>query len=137
LNSNGLGEEKKMSQASTRSAKEVLDDHLRESREGSVEADLARNYAEDVVVLSGRGIHRGHDGLRQLAEMLRKELPDSTFEYRTYLVEEEVGFLEWSGRSENAYVDDGADSYVIRDGKIVAQIIHYTVKRIAPQSPSP
>jgi ketosteroid isomerase-like protein len=136
LNSYGLGEEKRLNKASTRSAKEVLDDHLRESQEGSVEADLARNYAEDVVVLSGHGVHRGHDGLWQLAEMLREELPDSTFEYRTYLVEGAVGFLEWSGRSGNAYVDDGADSYVIRDGKIVAQTIHYTVKRIAPQAPS-
>jgi hypothetical protein len=104
---------------------------LKESQEGSVEADLARNYAEDVVVLSGRGVHRGHDGLRQLAEMLRKELSNSTFEYHTRLVEGEVGFLEWSGRSENAHVDDGADSYIIRNGKIVAQTIHYTVKRIS------
>jgi hypothetical protein len=116
MNSNGLGEEEKMNQASNRSAKEALDDHLRESREGSIEADLGRNYAEDLVVLSGHGVYRGHDGLRQLAEMLRKELPDSTFEYRTHLVEGDVGFLEWSGRGVNAYVDDGADSYVIRDG---------------------
>jgi hypothetical protein len=137
LGSNGLGKEGKMDEASIRSAKEVLDDHLRESQEGSVEADLGRNYAEDLVVLSGRGVYRGHDGLRQLAEMLREELPKSTFEYRTHLVEGDVGFLEWSGRGENAYVDDGADSYVIRDGKIVAQTIHYTVKRIGPESPSP
>jgi hypothetical protein len=117
-----------MSQRPNRSPKEVLDDHLREGQEGSVESDLARNYAEDVITLSRHGICRGHDGLRKLAEMLRNELPNCTFEYHTRLVEGDVGFLEWSGRSENAYVDDGADSYVIRNGKIVAQTIHYTVK---------
>lgn len=26
-------------------------------------------------------------------------------------------------------LDDGADSYLVRDGKIVAQTVHYTVKR--------
>ena len=43
-----------------RSGAEVLDDHLRESQTGSIEDDLARNYAEDVVILTGRGIYRGH-----------------------------------------------------------------------------
>ena len=111
-----------------RSPAEVLDDHLRESKEGSIEADLSRNYSEDLVVLTGSGTFRGHDGLRQLAERLRRELPDATFEYRTRLVEGEVGFLEWTAQSRDAHVGDGADSYVIKAGRIVAQTIHYTVK---------
>lgn len=59
-----------------RSPAEVLDDHLRESLVGTIEDDLARNYAGD------------------------------------------------------AEVQDGADSYVIRGGRIVAQTIHYTVRRL-------
>jgi len=43
------------------------------------------------------------------------------------LVEGELGFLEWSARGSGAEVEDGADSYLIRDGRIVAQTIHYTV----------
>lgn len=117
-----------------RSAREVLDDHLRESKEGSIEADLARNYSHDLVVLTGRGVYRGHDGLRQLGEFLRKELPDGSFEYQTVLVDGEMGFLEWTGRSAAARVDDGADSYLIRNGKIVVQTIHYTVKPL-PTTP--
>lgn len=116
-----------------RSAKEVLDDHLRESKEGSVEADMARNYAEDLVVLTRDGVYRGHDGLRQLAERLRQELPDAVFEYHICLVEGELGFLEWSGRGGQAQVDDGADSYLIQDGKIIAQTIHYTVTQLSTQ----
>ncbi len=90
--------------------------------------DLARNYAEDVVVLTGRGIFRGHDGVRHLARLLPDELPNCTFEYRTRLVEGEVAFLEWTARADGARVDDGADSFLIRGGRIVAQTIHYTVK---------
>lgn len=118
-----------MAAVTHRTAVEVLDDHLRESQVGSIEDDLARNYAPDLVVLSGRGIHRGHDGLRQLAELLRQELPNATFEYGTRLVEGEMGFLEWTARADGARVEDGADSYLIRHGRIVAQTIHYTVKR--------
>lgn len=112
-----------------RSAAEVLDDHLRESQTGSIEDDLARNYAVDLVVLTGRGIYRGHDGLRQLARLLNEELPNAGFEYRTRLVEGEMGFLEWAAHAEGADVEDGADSYLIRGGLIIAQTIHYTVIR--------
>lgn len=120
-----------MYKAQPRSPAEVLDDHLRESKHGSIEDDLARNYAEDLVVLTADGVFRGHDGLRQLAQRLREELPDSSFEYITQFVAGDVGFLEWTGQGGGFVVEDGADSYVIRDGKIVAQTIHYTVKPAA------
>lgn len=118
-------------QNDVRSARAVLDDHLRESMCGSVEVDLARNYAEDVVILARRGVFHGHDGMRQLNRILMTELPGAIFDYRTTLVEGEVGFLEWTARSADgrATVRDGADSYVIRRGRIVAQTIHYTVER--------
>lgn len=83
-----------MNQTRHRSPQEVLDVHLRESQDGLIEDDLARNYSEDLVVLTGRGVYRGHNGLRQLAEFLRHELPEGTREYRTVLVEGETGFLE-------------------------------------------
>jgi len=33
----------------------MFDDHLRESQDGSIESDLARNYSEDLVVPPDRG----------------------------------------------------------------------------------
>lgn len=65
--------------------------------------------------------------MRQLARLLREQLPNMRFQYRTVLVEGEVGFLEWTADADGAKVEDGADSYVIHDGRIVAQTIHYTV----------
>lgn len=112
----------------TRAPEEVLKDHLHLGKHGTVEEDLSRNYAEDVVMLTSFGIYRGHDGVRQLAERLREEVPEATFEYHTVEIEEEVGFLEWSAESPEATIDDGADSFVIRGGQIVAQTIHYTVE---------
>lgn len=60
-----------------------------------MEGDFARNYDEDLVILTGRGVYRGHDGLMYLADLLRKELPNARFEYRTRLVEGEVA--SWNG----------------------------------------
>lgn len=111
-----------------RSAKEVLNDHLNLSKSGSLEEDFKRNYAEDVILLTSYGTYRGYEGLKKLMDILMKELPDPSFDYKNILVEEEVGFLEWSGSSKKAKVEDGADSYVIRDGRIIAQTIHYTVQ---------
>jgi pimeloyl-ACP methyl ester carboxylesterase len=104
-----------------RSAQDVLEDHLRQGRSGSIEANLARNYAEDVLVLSGRGVFRGHDGLRQLQKLLSEEAPGARFTYRTRLFQGEIGFLEWTAESDEVVIRDGVDSYVIRDGKIVAR----------------
>ncbi len=46
-----------------RSPAEVLDDHLRESQAGSIEDDLARNYAAELIVLSvhGRSVNTEND----------------------------------------------------------------------------
>jgi hypothetical protein len=114
-----------------RSARDVIEDHLQQAKEGTLEDDLARNYAEDAVFLSSRGIYRGHDGLRHLNKMLQEEFPEATYEYRNQLVDGEMAFLEWTARSGNAVVKDGADSYLIRDGQIIAQTIHYTVAKLS------
>ena len=112
----------------TRSAREVFEDHLRTGTEGTVEQDIDRNYASTVVILSADGVRHGHDGLRVQAEKLQGELPNCTFHYGIQLVEGEVAFLEWTAEADGARVRDGADSYLIRDGRIVAQTIHYTVE---------
>ncbi|MDP9438096.1 MAG: nuclear transport factor 2 family protein [Actinomycetota bacterium] len=116
-----------------RAAREVFEDHLRQGKHGSVEEDFARNYSEDVVLLTGRGVYRGRKGLQRLAQMLAEELPGADFEYRTKLVEGEMAFLEWKAHSKDARVDDGADSFCIRDGRIVSQTIHYTVEPLSEQ----
>ena len=114
---------------SGRSARDVFDDHLRLGVESTIEDDLARNYATDVVVLSQKGVFRGHDGIRELNRQLMEELPECTFHYRLRRCEGELALLEWSAEARGARVDDGVDSYVIRAGRIVGQTIHYTVRR--------
>lgn len=111
-----------------RSAADVFDDHLQLRAAGDTEADLARNYAEDVVLLCSYGVLHGIEAIRESADRLDRQLPESQFTYITRYVDGEYAFLEWQAESAESIVDDGADSFVIRDGLIVMQTIHYTVK---------
>ena len=127
-----------MENLSTRPAQEVLDDHLNLAEnwggeggfERILEEDIRRNVSEEIVILINRGTFRGHEGVRQLAYMLGEELPEHrSFEYTYRVVEGRMAFLEWAYEDENVRVRDGADSYLIENGKIVAQTIHYTVEQ--------
>ncbi len=62
--------------------------------------------------------------------MLGEGLPEHrSFEYTYRVVEGRMGFLEWAYEDANVRVRDGADSYLIEEGKIVTQTIHYTVEQ--------
>ena len=112
-----------------RTAREVLEDHLRlASVPDGFETDLARNVAEDVVVLTGRGVFRGIPGVRELARQLMSEIPGGRWTYVNRLVEGRMGFLEWTVDEGPFRSRVGADSYLIEDGRIRMQTIHYTVE---------
>src|SRR5215204_3707542 len=85
-------------------------------------------FVIEVYVVSYRAF-RGHEGIRELARMLGEELPEHrSFEYTYRAVEGRGAFLEWAYEDASGRVRDGADSYLIEGGKIVAQTIHYTVE---------
>ena len=126
-----------MDELTNRPAEDVLDDHLDLAKDwgggdhvaGMFEEDIRRNVSEACVVLTNRGVFRGHEGVRQLAQMLAEELPQHrSFQYTYRAVEGRMAFLEWAYEDDTVQVRDGADSYLIEDGKIVAQTIHYTVE---------
>jgi hypothetical protein len=111
-----------------RSAAEVFGDHLRLAGEKRFDEDVERNVSPACMVLERRGVFRGHNGVRELARLLAEELPDARYTYTNRLVEGRIAFLEWTAESEHARVRDGADSFLIEDGWIIAQTIHYTVE---------
>jgi len=113
-----------------RSFGEVFEDHLRLSESGDFETDLRRNFSRDIVVLMENKVYRGHEDVRGLAKRLLRELPNGKYQNRMILLDEEIGMLEWTAQSAHAEVLDGVDSYLFRDGKIIAQTIHYTVTTI-------
>lgn len=115
-------------ESNSRSTCDVLEDHLRQRRAGRLDADIERNYAADVVTLSAEGVHHGHSAIRSLAAILRGYLPDGAYSYRSLLIHGEVGMLQWSGRcsADSAKIHDGVDTYVVQNGRIAVQTIHYS-----------
>ena len=120
---------KRKSKSDTRTVTEVFEDHLAKRLAGETGADIAENYANSVVILTGTGALLGHEGARQSAAELSRLVGDAVFTYRHTLVQDRYAFLEWTAKGDGVEVPDGADSFVIADGKIVFQSIHYTVKR--------
>lgn len=116
-------------EVSQRSFKEVFEDHLFLSERGDFENDMIRNYSPDVVILMENKTYHGYGGIRELALRLKNELPDGEFQNNLVHLDKEIGMLEWTAQSEQNEVRDGVDSYLFRDGKIVAQTIHYTVSK--------
>jgi len=112
----------------TRRPAEVFDDHLRLAAEHRFDEDIERNVAPDAVILERRGIFHGREGALELARLLEEELPKAPYVYTNRLIAGRIAFLEWTAEAAHSRVRDGADSFVIEDGWIVAQTIHYTVE---------
>ncbi|GAB1581939.1 hypothetical protein PPNSA23_18820 [Phyllobacterium phragmitis] len=108
-----------------RCTEEVFEDHLNLRREGKLEEDLKRNYAEEVVLLTSNSNLQGHDAIRYSARKLREQLPDGHFEYVAKQVRGNFALLIWRAKSSRFDAVEGADSFVIEDGKIRLQTIHY------------
>jgi len=114
-----------------RSTIEVLEDHLKRRRRGDIDGDLECNYAPDIILLCEQGVLRGHDVVRNSAKALADQLPEAVFEFSLKRIEGEHALLEWNARSENAHVEFGVDTFVIRDGRIVLQTVSYQLKSLA------
>lgn len=111
-----------------RPLKEVLDDHLRLRECGDLEQDIRRNYAPDVVLLTPIGAYHGHQGVRESAQQLYEAIKDpDSYEYDSIVCDERIALLEWSAKGEEMKISDGVDTFLIEDGKILAQTIRYTV----------
>lgn len=111
-----------------RTTREVIDDHVRRRTVGDLDGDIRANYHPDVILLHPAGELRGHDGVRRLAHDLSRYPTSGSFRCLRLLTAEEVGVLEWDGlggRTETLMLE-GMESFIVRDGLIVAQTINYT-----------
>lgn len=104
-----------------------MQDHLSKRLADDVGGDIQQNYSPAVVVLSSFGVFRGHDGIRASAAKLSRSIKGATISYKHTIIEGKYAFLEWTAKSDDKVIRDGADSFVVEDGRIVLQTVHYTV----------
>ncbi len=109
-----------------RTTKEVFEDHLQLALTNEWQTDLERNFSKHCVLLTGFGVFQGPEGVMDAANLLMKQLPNARYIYRTRLWHDEMAFLEWEAVGDGVRVEDGADSYLIRNGVLEIMTIHYT-----------
>ena len=115
-----------MSAAETTTAmaltKDVLEHHLKSFGERDLEGILS-DYAPGAVMFTSDGPLKGTDAIRPLFEAMIAEFgkPGAIFNMKRQFVEGEYGYILWSAETADNDYELGTDTFVVRDGKIVAQ----------------
>jgi ketosteroid isomerase-like protein len=100
----------------------VLDRHLKCFRDGDVDAILA-DYASDAVLFVPHGPLKGRDAMRPLFEGLVSEFskPGSSFTLEEQWIDGDHAYILWTGETQDNSYEYATDTFIVRNGKIVAQ----------------
>jgi hypothetical protein len=109
------------SELSTRSTREVIEDHIQLQITGQLEEDLYRNYHADAVLLTELGHICGYDAWRDRVGALYRPAEGAYYEIESLQVQDHYAFLVWKAGSAGYVIDGAADSFVVVDGKIRMQ----------------
>lgn len=115
------------------STEEVVDHHLASFGAGKVDEILA-DYTDDAVIVTPMGTFKGKEALKGLFEGMVKEFShaDTKFNMGKKMINGDLGFITWSAETaENSY-ELATDTYLVVEGKIVAQTF---AGKITPKNP--
>jgi len=104
------------------STKDVLDHHLKAFDQGDLNGVLS-DYAPDAIFFTKDGALKGVDAIRQLFEALIAEFgkPGATFNMKQQVVEGDYAYILWTAETADNIYELATDTFVVREGKIVAQ----------------
>jgi len=103
--------------------KEVFEHHGNAIGAGDVD-EVLKDYTEQSVLFTQEGPLKGPKAMRPAFQRLVTELmpPGGTqFEMKQMTIEGEIVYIAWSSSSKFSDIPLGTDTFVIRNGKIVAQ----------------
>lgn len=116
-------------QKKKRTAEEVVENHLRLRKNGKTKEDIEQNYSRKCILLTSKGVFRRHTGVKKAASILNTELPNAVYTINNIICLEGICFVEWTAQAPDGNIPDGAESFVIENGMIVYQTLHYTVQK--------
>ena len=110
----------------------IVKQHMVALGKGDMEAVMA-DYSEGAILCSAQGLSRGHAEIRATIEPFVKKVlpPGSDFKLQKMLVDGEVAYIVWTAESAGFRLPLGTDTFVVRDGKIVAQTFTAQIERKA------
>ncbi len=100
----------------------VIDHHLTAFGKRDLDGVLS-DYAPGAVFFTEHGPLRGVDAIRPLFQALIAEFgkPGAAFSMKQLLVEGEYAYILWTAETADNVYEFATDTFVVRDGKIVAQ----------------
>jgi ketosteroid isomerase-like protein len=104
------------------STKDVLDRHLKCFDEGNLNGILS-DYTPGAVMFTPDGLLRGADAMRPLFQAMIAEFkkPGASFTMKQQCVEGDYAYIVWTAETADNLYELATDTFVVRDGKIVAQ----------------
>ncbi len=104
------------------STKDVLGNHLKCFGKGDLEGILS-DYAPGAVMFTPDGPLRGADAMRPLFQAMIAEFgkPGAAFSMHQQSVEGDYAYIVWTAETADNVYEVATDTFVVRDGKIVAQ----------------
>jgi hypothetical protein len=111
----------------TRSADDVIQDHVRAVNSGDMQVILA-DYAEHAQVLTAQGALKGKPGVEAFFTQALSLLPGVQLAIEQTVTGENCVLVWWSADSSAGRIDDGIDTFVIEEGLITLQTPTFTVQ---------
>jgi hypothetical protein len=112
-----------------KSTNDVLDHHLRAIEQGDVNAVLS-DYAPDAVLFRSDGVFKGVAAIKPVFDSFVAEFqtPGTTTTTKQRLVVGDYGYMLWTGETTDNIYELATDTFVIKEGKIVAQSFTAKIK---------
>ncbi|MGA2345349.1 MAG: nuclear transport factor 2 family protein [Candidatus Sulfotelmatobacter sp.] len=113
------------------STKDVLDHRLKCFGEGDLEGILA-DYSRDALLFMPTGLIKGVDAITPVFQHIVSEFtqPGTQFALHQRCVEGDYAYIRWTAETLDNVYDAGTDTFVMRNGKIVA---HSFSAKITPK----
>ena len=104
------------------STRDVLDHHLKCFGNGDLDGILS-DYAPNAVLFTPEGPLKGPTAIRPLFQTLFAEFgkPGASFTMKQLSVDEDYAYILWTAETADNVYEVGSDTFVVKDGKIVAQ----------------
>jgi ketosteroid isomerase-like protein len=111
------------------STSDVLDRHLKSFAEYNLDGILA-DYSPDAVLFTPTGPLKGPDAIKPLFQLLVSEFakPSSSFTMQQRYIEGDHAYILWTAETADNSYEFATDTFVVRNGKIVAQSFAAKVK---------
>jgi ketosteroid isomerase-like protein len=102
--------------------KDVIDNHIRRFNEGNIEGILD-DFAEDAILFTPTGPLKGKSEIKTLFQALLAEFGKPGFSVTTVIesYEGDYAYLVWSAETADNFYEIATDTFVVRNGKIIAQ----------------